>query len=264
MNRSISIIAILIAASALVAALRPAPGRGPKMEGVASTGSASDLASRFEELQRRHADLERAHQELKEEVAVIQQAAASSDRPAVPPAFEARLNELQVRQTTLEQATRQIDKFGVLTAMETELVSAYQTLFDDQQPLKTRLGQIETLKRFGHFDERAARAVMELSTSVESLDEKSGVLRALTGAVKTPEFRDQILVGLNADLQAGGKSVRYRYHAVEALESMMPDPLVQQWLTHLAQNDPEYKVAARAGQTVGITPPRPAKAPASK
>ena len=62
------------------------------------------------------------------------------------------------------------------------------------------------------------------------------------------DLRDQILVTLNDELRNGNQSPKFRYQAIEALEPMLPDPTVEEWLNYLAENDPEPKLQARAGR----------------
>ena len=81
--------------------------------------------------------------------------------------------------------------------------------------------------------------------------------------VLVPELRDQILDDLSAVVKAGYTDPRFRYTAIGALEPMVKDPEVQLWLGHLAQNDPEPKLAERAGQLIGTVPPATTTPPAA-
>jgi hypothetical protein len=175
--------------------------------------------------------------------------------PADLGAIKQRLDQLEATQTQLTQSTREIDKFGVISAMEKELVTAYSTLMDANQPLLARVKQVEQLKRYGYFDDNALRAVTDLYQATENLNEKAGVLNALRGNI-TPALRDQILTDLDTEVQGGNQAPRFRYTAIEALEPMAQDSAVQPWLQHLAQSDPEPKLAARAAQALGLAPER--------
>jgi len=230
------------------------------MPTAASVDSASTLARQFTELQKDHQALKDSNRDLLAKVAQLERGNGTSPAGAAGLArLRQRLDEIEGKQTQLAQATREIDKYGVIAGMEKELLAAYSTLLDTNQPLGSRIKQAGTLKRNGHFDERAVKAMTELYQQTGDLNEKGAVLSTLVGTV-TPELRDQILVDLNREVQEGNKSGRFRYHAIEALEPMLPDPSVQQWLNHLAQNDPEPKIAARAGQPLGIAPqPRTVK-----
>jgi len=257
MNKSLSIFAAVLATAALLTAVMKAGGKPSPDQVAADAGQIASLTVQLAKLQEDHQALLATNRVLDNRLTELELARPARATSFDPTSLTRRLDQLEAQQDRLAQVTRDIDKYGVVAAMETDLVDAYQTLLDENQPLKNRLKQVDKLKRYGHFDEKAAGSMMNLLAQTKDLNEKSGVLQALGGVVKTPEFRDRILVDLNADILAGNQSARYRYYAIEALEPMLPDPLVQQWLTHLAQTDPEYKLAVRAGQSVGITPPPP-------
>lgn len=262
MNRALTMIALLVAGGALVSSIRNRGSQQDSLSLQAALERAAALAAEVGQLQENQQALLDSNRKLEERLAKLEGASATNS-PASPAdlgPLRQRLDELDARQDQLTQLTREIDKYGVIDAIEKELVDAYATVLDENRPLKERLAQVDKLKRYGHFDDRAVSSMMKLYSGTEDFNEKSGALQALAGVVRTPEFRDQILVGLNADIEAGNQAARFRYYAIEALEPMLPDPVVQQWLTHLAQHDPDYKIAARAGRPVGITPPEPPRA----
>ena len=73
----------------------------------------------------------------------------------------------------------------------------------------------------------------------------------------TPEVRDGVLEAFSTEIADGYKNGRLRYHGIEALEPLLPNPEVEAMLILLAQNDPEQKIAGRAAKAVGL--PIPAK-----
>ena len=87
---------------------------------------------------------------------------------------------------------------------------------------------------------------------IEDNNEKSGILYALRGTTITPEFRDQILTSLYDEVQNGNSSPKFRYTAIETLETMLPDPAVEEWLRHLGENDPEEKLRTRASRPLSL------------
>lgn len=260
MNKALSILGVVLASAALLLALmnRAGPSHPTPVE---TTGdSTSTLAAQVEKLQQDQQALKESNRELLAKVAQLERGSGSSVAgPAELARLRQRLDELDAKQAQVTQLTRDIDKYGVIAGMEKELVNAYSTLLDTNQTLAARIKQVGTLKRNGHFDKRAVGTMTDLYRQSNDFNEKGAVLSALSGSV-TPELRDQILSDLNQEIQGGNKSGRFRYHAIEALEPMLPDPAVQQWLNHLAQNDPEPKIASRAGQPLGLAPARsPAK-----
>jgi len=134
------------------------------------------------------------------------------------------------------------------------VVKAYSTRMDTNQSLVTRVRQAETLKGNGQFDDRAVKVMTDLYGQTGDFGGKAGVLDALSG-VASPELRDQIPADLDAVVSAGYTDPRFRNTAIEALTPMVQDPAVQPGLIHLAQNDPEPKLAGRAGQALAIPPP---------
>ena len=254
MKNTLSILAVALACAALVITIltRGGPSLPAPIDVVGDTANA--LAAQFETFQREQQALKDSNRELLLKVTQLERGkGAEAGGPAEIARINQRLDQVEATQTELARQAREFDKYGLVSAMEKDLVTAYSTLMDTNQNLMTRVRQAEKLKRSGHFDEKAAAAMTDLYRRTENLNEKAGVLTALSGTV-TPELRDQILADLNQEIQGGNKSGRFRYSAIEALEPLLPDPTVRQWLGHLAQNDPEPKIAARAGQPLGLTP----------
>jgi hypothetical protein len=256
MTRTLPIVAVLLASVALWVAVSRTSGPGNTTQ-IAAAGAdgAGGLAAPWEHWQRELRAVKVAQSSLAARIAELEQR-QSPPNAAAPDLglLKQQLDELEARQTQIAQFTRDIDKYGVIDTMEKELVAAYATLMDTNQAFWARIKQVGQLKRYGYLDEKALAAVTDLYHQTGDFNEKGGVLAALKGSV-TPAFRDQILTDLNAEIATGNHSARFRYHAIEALEPMLPDPAVQYWLHHLAQSDPEPKLANRAGQALGLAPP---------
>jgi len=255
MNRTLSIIAVFIASAALVTVCFNRTGSSDSNPAAAASDPVDSLVAQLEELQSDHQALKESNRELLNKVSQLERAKGSGSAGAVDLVrIQQRLDELETKQTQLTQATRDIDKHGVIAGLERELGKAYSTLMDTNQPLVTRVRQADTLKRNGQFDDRAVKVMTELYGQTDNFGEKAGVLNALSG-FPSPALRDLILEDLNAVVSAGYTDPRFRYTAIEALEPMAQDATVAQWLGHLAQNDPEPKLAGRAGQALGAAPP---------
>ncbi|MFL3657880.1 MAG: hypothetical protein ACJ07L_07480, partial [Opitutales bacterium] len=110
-------------------------------------------------------------------------------------------------------------------------------------------------KRYGQFDQQAVDSMWKLFSEPKGAYDQAGALMALKGHL-TMDDRDDVLTALNEDMEKGYKNGRLRYRGIEAVESLLPDPTVQEWLTHLAQNDPEPKIAGRAAKSVGLPVPK--------
>ncbi len=250
MNKILSIIAVLLAGAALLTAVLKHGGAEPSAPTESVTVRDGKLIAQLNELQRRQARLEHSYQEV---LSKVNEQAAARVEPAPPELdqVERKLSELEARQAQLDQATRDIDKYGVVNAMEKELLQAYSTLMDTNQPAWARAKQADQLKRYGHFDERATQAMKDLFTNARDNNDKAAALFSLKGSLG-PEFRDQILTSLDAEIRDGNKSAKFRYSAIEALRPMLPDPAIEQWMNYLANNDPEREIAGYAGKAVGV------------
>lgn len=255
MNKALPLLAIFLASIALwKATVRVAE---PPSTSSAPTANGSDraLAGQVGQLQHELRTVKAANTSLALKVMELEQAREAAAGGSVDAdRVRQRLDALESKQTQLAQYTRDLDKYGVVATMEKELVNAYSTLMDTNQSFGARLKQAEQLKRYGYFDAKALQAVTDLYHQTENFNEKGFALSALKGVV-TPAMRDQIISDLSADIAAGNQSARFRYHAIEALEPLVKEPTVQQWLNHLAQSDPEPKLAGRAQQAIGINPP---------
>jgi len=248
MNRFLALLAVGMACAALWVTTHTAPQ--PRQ--LSTEDPAAALGPQIERLRQQVQVLQAEHDALLRRLEALERNGPSSESAVTLSELRQKLEALDQRQA---ESTRTADKYGVLATMEKELLNAYATLMDTNRSVAARVKQSDLLKRYGYLDAKAVNALMETYKQTASLEEKSGVLRALAGVVKTPEFRDQILTELNGDIQSGNRSAAFRYFAIEALEPMLPDPTVQQWLSHLAQSDPNPKLANRAGQAVGLAPP---------
>ena len=251
MNKSLPILAVLLSCVALATAVfnRP-PSGGSKNASAADAADQSSLA----ELRNEIAQLKTANAALKAQlVEMNSKPLRIVDHTLEMEELAKRVAQLESSQNEVIEAVNETDKYGVVAAMEKEIVRAYSTLMDAEQSAGARLKQVAQLKRYGYFDEKALQAVTDIYASTDNFNEKGWALSAMIGNV-TPQFRDQILADLSAEVEAGSKSGRFRYHAIEALEPMADDPTVREWLGHLAQNDPEPKLAGRAARALGGEP----------
>ena len=251
MNKSLPILAVLLSCVALVTAVFNRPSSDDSTN--TSSTAASDQAA-LAELKQEIAQLKTANAALKAQFAEMNSKPLRIvDNTLEVQALGERIAKLESSQNEVIEAVNETDKYGVVAAMEKEIVSAYTTLMDAEQSAGARLKQVGQLKRYGYFDEKALQAVTDIYASTDNFNEKGWALSAMIGNV-TPQFRDQILADLSAEVEAGSKSGRFRYHAIEALEPMADDPTVREWLGHLAQNDPEPKLAGRAARALGGEP----------
>lgn len=252
MNKLLPAIAVLLAAAALWMTIssnrHPAPEKSTETSASKQSGLQAEVTRLKDELKSindSHASLEAKVKELEARPSQ----ATSSDNSEL----QRRIAALEAQQQALTQFTNDFDQYGVVSSMEAELVNAYSTLMDTNKSIGARLKQVGELKRYRYFDEKALQAVSDIYLQTDDFNQKGQALISMTGLV-TPEFRDQILTDLATEVEAGNKSGRFRYHAIEALEPMMPDPAVREWLVHLSENDPQPKLAGRAGQALSIAP----------
>jgi len=249
MSRSLPIIAVAMSCVALTLVLL----NRPKTSGLSGSRGAVHVSPPLSlaELQEEITQLKEANESLRSQLAEINRKPLRIvDNTADVEALRERVARLESSQNEVIQAVNETDKYGVVAAMEKDLVNAYSTLMDTNKPPEARLKQISQLKRYGYFDEKALQAVTDIYLGAGDFNMKGFALQAIKGSV-TPQFRDQILADLGAEVEAGNKSGRFRYYAIEALEPMADDPAVREWLEHLAQNDPQAKLAARANRALG-------------
>ena len=256
MNKTLPTIALVFAIIAMAVALIDKPSH---------QSLPPDQASADQALQKK---LNRVESELKQATATIAdlkgQIAELEARPVRGTPAKADTADLAQRIAALEQQsqeltkfTNEFDQYGVVSSLQAELVNAYTTLMDTNKSTWERLKQVGSLKRYRYFDDKALQAVSNIYMETDNFGQKGQALAAMRGMVPSPEFRNQILSDLSAETQEGNQSARFRYFAIEALEPVRDDPAVREWLTHLAQNDPEAKLANRAQQALGIQPQTP-------
>jgi len=246
MNKTLSILALAISLTTLVV-VGINRGKTLSLDNSMSAEKAA-LEKRFRALEDKHAALEESHRLLLESSA----ATPETDKELAttsPEDLRVQLADLMERQKELEQVTGNLDKLGLIKSMEKEVQQAYDILMDESLPVWTRVKQADKLKSYGQFDAKAVKAMMNLWNGTDNTHEKAGVLHALEGMVG-PELRDPILAALQDDLEQEKPSGRFRYMAIEALEPMLPDPAVEEWLNYLAENDPEPKIQGRAQKTL--------------
>jgi len=267
LNKTLPIIALAVASAALLTTLLM--GTGNLHSKSAETGHDTDntLANRFEMLQQEHQALKESNRELLQKVAQLERADATSKGGSMELArLKQQLDELAARQALLSAFNQDFDahvgnavKQAEAAAQAKELAEAYAVAMDPSQKPEARVKRAHQLKRSGQFDDRAARAMADLyrQTDQGHLEQRLLVLDALRG-VAPLELRDSILLDLKQEVQTedqSGLSLKFRHTAIGALESMLPDPSVRDWLIYLAQNDPNPDVAAHAGELLGLPPP---------
>ena len=240
----VSIIAIILSATALSLALyrefqNPAIIRAPTTKSLKTEKSTQALQDELLILRKRLASLEKKTQlEIKNE-------------PAPIPVLQEQVAELTTFQEDLAEYTLNIDPLDVIGTTEREIEVAYDTLMDESLSPMERAKQAALLKRYDLFDQEAIDSMKNLFLESESASEKTAALVALKGYV-SPEIRDGVLEAFSTEVAEGYKNGRFRYHGIEALEPLLPNPEVEAMLTLLAQYDPEPKIAGRAAKSVGL------------
>ena len=250
MNRLLPTIALVIAVGAMAIAFA-----GKQSNQSVSAQTKTDPAQE-QKLAKLESDLKQATDtiaELQAQIQKLENRPAQNVAPTSPdPALAQRIAALEQQSQELTKFTNEFDQYGVVSSMQAELVNAYTTLMDTNKSTWERLKQVGSLKRYRYFDDKALQAVSNIYMETDNFGQKGQALAAMRGMVPSPEFRNQILADLSAETQEGNQSARFRYFAIEALEPVRDDPAVNEWLTHLAQNDPEAKLANRAEQALGI------------
>ncbi len=240
--KKIPIIALLLSVAALVVALTRK--NSPDLTIVSSSDAA--LVAEVEELRERLAALENAD---------------SIPGAKLPGAqnLERQLEELATNQQDIAELALGIDSLGVLETQEREVLNAYKVLMNEKQPAWERAKQANLLKRYGQFDQQAIDSMWKLFSNPKKPNDQAAALLALKGHV-TGENRDDVLTAMKREVEGGFENGRLRYFGIEALEPLARDPEVREWLTFIAQNDPEPKIAGLAAKSVGF----PVKPGASK
>ncbi len=261
MNKALSIIAVVLASAALLTAVLTGGGNPHPTAAEATADSANTLATQFEKLQKDHQALKESTRELLRKVAQMERAKAAGTAGSVEPArFKQRLDD--VDSAELARLKQRLDELAAKerdAAKEKEMAEAHSIVTDSNQTPEARVKQAHKLKRSGQFDDQAVKAMGNLyrQTDKGNLEQRLIVLDVL-GGVAPLDLRDEILVDLNREFQGealSGLSRKFRRTAIGALEPMLPDPSVQEWLNYLAKNDPDPDIAAHAGKRLGLAPP---------
>jgi len=237
--KTLSITAILISLSALAIALF-----------LSDTIESPNSESEIEDALRQEIE------DLRQRLAVLEEA-NELDLPATPGIqnLEQKLDKLAANQQDIAELTLEIDSLGILATQERELIDAYKFVIDDSRKPWERAKLANQLKRYGLFDQQAVDSMWQLFERSEETEDKAAALLALKGHL-TLENRDVVLASLNQDMENGYDDARLRYYGIEALEQLLPDPEIEDRLTHLAQNDPKSKIASRAAKAVGLPDPK--------
>lgn len=253
MSKALPTVAIILSLIALITSLSGKSSPPPAPPERASSDKALD-----EKLNRVESELKQATEtiaDLKAQIVSLEaRPLGSSKTTSIDSSLAQRIAALEQQSQQLTQFTNEFDQYGVVSSLQAELVNAYSTLMDTNKSTWDRLKQVGSLKRYRYFDDKALQAVSDIYMETDNFGQKGQALAAMKGMVPSPEFRNQILTDLSAETQEGNQSARFRYFAIEALEPVRDDPAVREWLTHLAQNDPETKLANRAGQALSATP----------
>lgn len=153
--------------------------------------------------------------------------------------------ELQARQDRLE---KQLNEYGIIErfAEHQQLVEeSYGIAKDPDRPAKERFEALSLLRDEGRIDAAVVDAMMDLWDE-SSQDGKLApyhrwaLMENLRGSTD-PRFRDNILSMLQEEPEA-----KMAGQAISALEPMLPDPAVEEWLVHLSSNSPEPKIQQHA------------------
>jgi hypothetical protein len=205
-------------------------------------------------------DIEKELQQLEEKIRALEIAQSRPQDPGGPGA-SAGTGSMTVSeqpsadvststQSELAKLKRSLDPYGVIEATENKIQNASVILMDESRSPWERAKQAELLKQYGLFDDGAVDAMRKLFATAESPNEKAAALVALRGHV-TPAMRDEILTTLSTAVEEGKSGGRLTYHGIEALEPLLPDPVVESWLIDVAETDPEPKIAQRAATSLG-------------
>ena len=241
----LSVIAVLLAAAALALTLNreldgPKIVRPPSRQTQKANESNQALQDELLVLRMKIAALEKK----------IRVQNAEEAKPI--PVLQEQVADLTTFQEDLAEYTLNMDPLDVIGTTEREIETAYSILMDESRPAGERARQAALLKRFDLFDQEAIDSMNNLFLTAEDPNEKAAALTALKGHV-TPEVRDGVLQAFSLDIGNGYQNGRLRYHGIEALEPLLPNPEVEAMLIHLAQNDPEPKIAGRAAKSMGLS-----------
>ncbi|MEM8955044.1 MAG: hypothetical protein AAGD22_12910 [Verrucomicrobiota bacterium] len=235
--KPLPIIAVLLSGIALAVALTKTNSHSP------STATST-------------ATLEHEINQLKQEIQSLE--AALNNRTPRSPSTDSLTTDLALTTSAgtpgspsdLADLKRSLDPYGVIQSTQERIEKARLTLLDTSLTGGERARQAGLLKQYGQFDAEAVTAMRELLATSEDANEKAAAVLALQGHV-TPEMRDEILTAMNTTTPDGKPAPRLTYHGIEALEPLLPDPIVENWMLSVAETDPEPKIAKRAAQSIG-------------
>ena len=223
---SLTLSLVAIALAGLSHRMLPAPP-------AADTPDQAALVERLRKLERKYAMLEKDHETL------LSENRASGSGPGV--LASAASGDDTSQQEALARIARNIDRLGIIKAMEDSVREARATLMDEDLEDWPRIRAVDKLKALGQFGEEDVVALKTIWTDSADFNAKGGALKALSGHIDAG-MRDEILVTLEQELDEGNPSPRFRASAIEALAPMMPDPEIELWVEHIATGDPEPRV----------------------
>ena len=232
----IPIIALLLSTIALAIALAKNPSASRD-----SAAAEAGLGHRIAQLQRQVRQLETLRKTSSPNATASAESLSALERQAAA---------LTTSQSELEALKKSLDPYGVIQATGDRIEAARAKLLDPDLDPWERAKQAELLKQHRLFDDEAVAAMREILTAAEEPHATAAALVALKGYL-TPGMRDEVIGIVTAANQGEKPNPRMTYHGVEALESLLPDPVVRNFMIEVAQTNPEIKVATRAAKTIG-------------
>ncbi|MEM7143576.1 MAG: hypothetical protein AAF591_00485 [Verrucomicrobiota bacterium] len=238
--KPLPIIAVILSGIALVVALT-------QTQSLPSSGSSGNAA------------LEKQIKQLEQEIQSLQ---ATLKNPALTTpssnsntsdsalSIAASPDDTPASPSDLAVLKRSLDPYGVIQSTQERIEKARLTLLDTSLTGWERARQADLLKQYGQFDAEAIASMRDLLANSENPHDKAAAVVALRGHV-TPDMRDEIITAMNTTTPDGKPAPRLTYHGIEALEPLLPDPVVEEWMLNVAETDPEPKIAKRAAQSIG-------------
>lgn len=169
--------------------------------------------------------------------------------------LEQQVETLASNQQDIAELALGLDPLGVIEKREREILKSYEILTDVTRPAWERAKQAALLKKYDLFDGAAFSSMWRLFSEPKSGEDQAAALLALKGRLGA-EHRDEVLAALQSNQDESKDNSRLRYFSIEALEPLLPDPLVEDWLLQSALNDPQSKIARRAAKSLGLPDPK--------
>jgi len=213
-----------------------------------NSGSGSSDARTTEQLELRIAHLESrlARQVVGDDGGRTLSAIAMTDElPAIGTPGD--IVDLRERQEELESYLNQLGVFEHFESFKQKVTNAQAVAMDHGRTAKERIEALSTLREAGKIDGDVVTSMLSLWD--ESFDEDKGggytryfLLENLEG-VEDLALRDTII-----DWVPNEESAKMRARGIETIAPMREDPMVDEWLVHLSENDPEPKIQQMAAE----------------